>query len=62
MSSALPPQTLGEECGGPYGAYGKCGLGLTCLKDSRECPYMFHPHGSIDQATDVCRKYMFNGK
>ncbi|XP_047736748.1 insulin-like growth factor-binding protein 7 [Hyalella azteca] len=54
-------KSLGEECGGPYSAYGQCGLGLTCLKDQRECPYLFHPQGlSAYGNTDVCKQYLFN--
>ncbi|XP_047475857.1 serine protease HTRA3-like [Penaeus chinensis] len=52
---------LDEECGGPWGAYGKCGYGLTCLKDARECPYLFHPRGSgADTGSNICDDYLFN--
>ncbi|XP_045606961.1 serine protease HTRA3 [Procambarus clarkii] len=52
---------LDEECGGPWSAYGKCGPGLTCLKDARECPYLFHPRGSpADTGSDICDHYLFN--
>lgn len=48
-------KTLGEECGGPYGAYGTCGLGLRCMRDARECPYLFHPQQTGNQE---CREYL----
>jgi len=48
----------GEECGGPWNAYGKCGYELTCLKDARECPYLFSPKGSTN--TNICDEYLFN--
>ncbi|XP_042204828.1 serine protease HTRA3-like isoform X2 [Homarus americanus] len=52
---------LNEECGGPWSAYGKCGFGLTCLKDARECPYLFHPRGSgADTGSNICDEYLFN--
>ena len=53
-------QKVGEECGGPWNAYGKCGFELTCLKDARECPYLFSPTGSTN--TNICDEYLFNGK
>lgn len=57
------PQGLDEECGGPWSAYGKCGYGLTCLKDARECPYLFHPRGSAaDTGSNICDDYLFNGE
>nr|XP_053641086.1 uncharacterized protein LOC128694804 [Cherax quadricarinatus] len=52
---------VNEECGGPWNAYGKCGYGLTCLKDARECPYLFHPRGSAaDTGSNICDEYLFN--
>ncbi|XP_050730547.1 serine protease HTRA3-like isoform X2 [Eriocheir sinensis] len=50
-----------EECGGPWEAYGKCGFGLTCLRDARECPYLFNPRGSAsDTGSNICDEYLFN--
>ncbi|XP_071549675.1 serine protease HTRA3-like isoform X2 [Panulirus ornatus] len=52
---------LNEECGGPWSAYGKCGYGLSCMKDARECPYLFHPRGSpADTGSNICDEYLFN--
>ncbi|XP_068222680.1 uncharacterized protein [Palaemon carinicauda] len=52
---------LDEECGGPWNAYGKCGYGLTCIKDARECPYLFHPRGTgSDTGSNICDDYLFN--
>ncbi|KAG0720059.1 Single insulin-like growth factor-binding domain protein-1 [Chionoecetes opilio] len=50
-----------EECGGPWEAYGKCGIGLNCVRDARECPYLFHPRGSAsDTGSNICDEYLFN--
>nr|API81345.1 venom toxin [Hemiscorpius lepturus] len=43
-------KTEGEDCGGPWKVYGKCGEGLTCAKPD-------HPEKLIrDQLTGVCVK------
>jgi len=50
-------KTLGEECGGPRDAYGQCGLGMSCLKDSRQCPYLF----PIQRGSrEGCSRYLVN--
>ncbi|XP_045107663.1 serine protease HTRA3-like isoform X2 [Portunus trituberculatus] len=52
---------INEECGGPWEAYGKCGIGLTCLRDARECPYLFNPRGTAsDTGSNICDEYLFN--
>ncbi|KAK3865647.1 hypothetical protein Pcinc_028763 [Petrolisthes cinctipes] len=52
---------INDECGGPWSAYGKCGFGLTCLKDARDCPYLFNPRGSAsDTGSNICDEYLFN--
>ncbi|XP_076062560.1 uncharacterized protein LOC143037860 isoform X2 [Oratosquilla oratoria] len=54
-------KSLGEECGGPWNAYGKCGYGLTCLKDARHCPYIFNARGTAeDTGSNICDEYLFN--
>ena len=55
-------QSVGEECGGPWNAYGNCGYGLTCRKDPRECPYLFNVRGKESFNTNICDEYLFNGK
>ncbi|CAL4105741.1 unnamed protein product, partial [Meganyctiphanes norvegica] len=50
-----------DECGGPWNAYGKCGYGLTCLKDGRECPYIFNARKTAaDTGSNICDEYLFN--
>ncbi|KAL7643163.1 UNVERIFIED_CONTAM: hypothetical protein RMT77_006453 [Armadillidium vulgare] len=55
-------KTLGEECGGPWHAYGKCDSGLRCFKDVRSCPYLFSTRRSFQtpQNNKMCEEFLAN--